>query len=130
MVAWFNCEPDLSKIRQPYKNLDDRRILELVANGSEGPALYDWWQVELVKNVSVEKEPYVNQIPEEIIRRILLTTVPPGGFVFDPFCGTGTVPVVAQRLGYRWAAADVSPTAIAIARERIERPELPLGLQA
>jgi DNA modification methylase len=92
----------------------------LIENGSEGSALYDWWEINLVKNVSAEKRDYVNQIPEEVIRRILLTTVPPGELVFDPFCGSGTTPAVARRLGYNYLATDVSTEAVEIAMQRLE----------
>lgn len=44
---------------------------------------------------------------------------PPGGFVFDPFCGGGTTAVAAKRLGRRWLTCDVDPVAIPIARKRI-----------
>ena len=27
-IAFFNCKPDLSKVKQPYKNLTDKRILQ------------------------------------------------------------------------------------------------------
>lgn len=127
MVAWFNCEPDLSLIKQPYKNQDDKRVLELIANGSEGGSLYDWWNVDMVKNVSSsQKMDYVNQIPEEIIRRILLTTVPVGGLVFEPFCGSGTTPIVARRFGYPYIATDISPKAVAVANQRLGSLEFPL----
>lgn len=55
MVAWFGCFPDFSLVKQPYKNPTDSRIQNLVANGSEGCNLYDWWNDEQVKNVSEEK---------------------------------------------------------------------------
>lgn len=127
MIAWFNCEPNLSLVKQPYKNMNDSRILEMIENGSEGCDLYDWWNVELVKNVSPEKWDYVNQIPEEIIRRILLTTVPLGGLVFEPFCGSGTVPVVARRFGYPCIATDISEKAIQVAQARLNVLEFPLA---
>ena len=124
MIAWFGCEPQLSLVKQPYKNLGDARVMELIKNGSEGCALYDWWQVEMVKNVSAEKRGYVNQIPEEIISRILLTTVPPGELVFDPFCGSGTTSAVARRLGFPSIATDISEVAISIALERLSELRL------
>ena len=41
------------------------------------------------------------QMPEAIARRILLTSVPPGGSILDPMAGSGTVLKAAQDLGYR-----------------------------
>lgn len=56
MLAWFGCQPDFRLIKQPYKNLNDSRIQMLIARGSEGCPLYDWWHDELVLNVSPEKQ--------------------------------------------------------------------------
>lgn len=39
--------------------------------------------------------------PEELVVRPILSCVPPGGVVLDPFAGTGTVGAVANRLGRR-----------------------------
>lgn len=39
--------------------------------------------------------------PEDLVVRPILSTVPPGGVVLDPFAGTGTVAAVAGRLGRR-----------------------------
>lgn len=119
-IAWFNCMPNLSLVKQPYKNQNDGRIKKLIENGSEGTSLYDWWQIEMTKNTSREKCDYVNQIPEEVVRRILLTTVPGGELVFEPFCGSGTTPSVADLLGYKVLATDVSPKAIEVARDRMQ----------
>lgn len=54
----------------------------------------------------------------------------PGELVLDPFMGSGTVAVVAEKHGRRWAGADLSETYVRLATERInrERWQLPLGL--
>lgn len=120
MIAWFNCKPDLSKVKQPYKNLKDKRIIERINRGEEGASLYDWWNVDLIKNVSEQKENYTNQIPEEIIARIIKTTAQPDQIIFDPFCGSGTTCVVADKLGHDWIGTDISPTVIKICNYRLK----------
>lgn len=47
--------------------------------------------------------------PEELVVRPILSTVPPGGVVLDPFAGTGTVAAVAGRLGRRAIAIELDP---------------------
>jgi DNA modification methylase len=119
MIAWFNCKPDFSKVKQPYRNPTDKRVQQLIRNGSTGTNIYDWWEIDLVKNVSDEKEDYTNQIPEEVIARIIKTTATDETVIVDPFNGSGTTCAVAEKLGYGWIGIDVSPKAIKIAERRI-----------
>ena len=42
--------------------------------------------------------------------------------VADPFCGGGTIPVEARRLGLRTAASDLNPVAVLITKAMIELP--------
>jgi DNA modification methylase len=100
LITWWGCKPDFRKIRQPYKNLNDRRIKARIANGKTGAKLYDWWEINQVKNVSKEKTAHPCQIPEELIRRIILTTAKPGDTIIDVFAGSGTTLKVANELGF------------------------------
>lgn len=74
LISWWGCKPDFRKLRQPYKNLKDKRIIKRIAEGKTGAKLYDWWEVNQVKNVSKEKTAHPCQIPEEIISRIISIT--------------------------------------------------------
>ena len=55
-----------------------------------------------------EKTPHPTQKPEELLRRLILAASDPGGLVVDPFSGSGTTLTVAEQLGRRWAACDLS----------------------
>jgi len=57
--------------------------------------------------------------PEELPRRSLLLGCPQGGLVLDPFAGTGTTLLVAQRLGLRAVGIDCDPEAVAEMRRRL-----------
>lgn len=120
MISWYNCKPDFSKVKQPYKNLNDKRILKRIAEGSKGTNLYDWWEIDLVKNVSEQKTEYTNQIPEEVISRIIQTTALENDLIIDPFNGSGTTCAVAEKLGYKWIGLDVSKEATRIAKNRLK----------
>ena len=48
-IAFFNCTPDFTKVLQPHKNLNDKRIQKDIANGKLGCKIYDWWNINLVK---------------------------------------------------------------------------------
>jgi len=85
--------------------------------------LYDWWQINLVKNVSKEKENYTNQIPEEVIGNIIKLTAEKNDIIFEPFMGSGTTPAVASKLNYKYLATDISKKAFDITTKRINKVE-------
>ena len=62
---------------------------------------------------------YIVETPAKALERILLMTTDPGDLVLDPTCGSGAMPLQAERWGRRWIAIDSSAVSIAIARERI-----------
>jgi len=96
-IIWFQ-KPGMKKatfypdrIVRPYQNPWDRRVNEHIKNGKGGCHLYDWWEFNLCKNVSKEKiikPPYSNQIPEALIKRIIISTSNKGDLIADPFAGT------------------------------------------
>ena len=47
--------------------------------------------------------------------------------LLDPFCGSGSIPLEAQRLGLKVAASDLNPVAVMITKAMIEIPSLFLG---
>lgn len=60
------------------------------------------------------------QKPEAIIAPLIEYSTPPGGVVLDPFGGSGTTGVVADRLGRHAILAERQPEYAAIAQHRIE----------
>jgi putative DNA methylase len=52
----------------------------------------------------------------EAVRRYLLEEAPP---VYDPFCGGGSIPLEAQRLGLRAYGSDLNPVAVMISAGRV-----------
>ena len=63
---------------------------------------------------------YPTQKPEALLERIIEASTKEGDVVADFFCGGGTTPTVAQRLGRRWIAADQSRVAVSITQGRLE----------
>ena len=84
--------------------------------------IYDWWNVNLVKNVSSEKEDYSNQIPEKIIGNIIKTTAN-DEVIFDAFMGSGTTLAVASKLGFKYIGCDISKKAFEITKQRLNKIE-------
>ena len=121
MIAWFGCAPDFNRVKQPYKNPTDKRIQQLIAGGSTGARLYDWWNdIQLIKNVSPEKCPsFTNQIPVELLERILLLTTNPGDVILDPFFGSGSLYFACKKTGRKCVGIEQSLTHLESFKERI-----------
>lgn len=105
-VSWWNCKPDMKKIGQPYKNPTDKRIKKRIADGKQAK-LYDWWEINQVKNVSKKDNPHPCPIPYELARRIILLTTNEGDLVIDPFAGSGTVLQAAKDLGRNYLGFEI-----------------------
>ena len=54
----------------------------------------------------------------------MLASTHPGDFVLDPFFGSGTVGVVARRLGRRYVGIELNPSYVAEAVSALQRPPL------
>lgn len=97
------------RVVQPYRNPTDKRIRKLIhEEGKIGTHLYNWWQVNLCKNVSKDKKVYSNQIPEKLLERIILSTTEKGDLIADPFSGTFSTSRTAMRLGRRAWGCDLN----------------------
>lgn len=95
----------------PYENPTDRRIKRLVDNGSPGRAPYDWWVINLQKNVGRDYAGYSNQLPVPLISRLVLSCTKLGDLVADPFGGTGSLERTAVALGREGWSCDLNPGA-------------------
>ena len=119
LISWWGCKPDFSKVTQPYKNPNDKRVKSLIAKGKTGAKLYDWWEIQQVKNVSKEKTEHPCQIPEEVMKRIILTTAKKEDIIIDPFAGSGTTLKVANDLGYKYIGYEIDETYFNIINKRL-----------
>lgn len=57
-------------------------------------------------------------MPPPLVEPCILAGSRPGDIVLDPFLGSGTTGMVAQRLGRRWIGFDLNPAYEALQRER------------
>ena len=86
----------------------------------KGVAADDVWDYNFPARSS-ERIGYPTQKPEEILQRVILAASDEGDMIADMFCGGGTTPAVAQRLGRRWIACDQSRVAVAVTADRLTR---------
>ncbi len=96
-IAFFRVIPNMKQVIQPYKNLNDKRIKERIARGHKGAKLYDWWEINQVKNVSKEKTKHPCQMPLEVMKRII-GILPYDSIIIDPFMGSGTTGVAVKEM--------------------------------
>jgi site-specific DNA-methyltransferase (adenine-specific) len=120
LISWWGCKPDFRKVTQPYKNPNDKRIQKLIERGKTGSKIYDWWEINQVKNVSKEKTIHPCQIPEEVIRRIILTTAKENELIIDPFAGSGTTLKVAKNLGFNYLGFEIDKQYIETIKNRLQ----------
>jgi len=79
----------------------------------------DVWDISAVFTLGSEHLPYPTQKPEKLIERILNATTNEGDLVADFFCGSGTMPAVAEKNNRKWIACDLGRFAIHTTRKRL-----------
>lgn len=117
-IAFYDIKPDFSKVRQPYKNPNDKRIKERIARGCKGSKLYDWWNVNQVKNVSKEKTAHPCQMPIKVMKNII-GILPENALIIDPFCGSGTTGVASIMLNKDFIGVEIDTEYCKIAEQRL-----------
>lgn len=117
-IAFFGIKPDFAKVRQPYKNLSDKRIQQRIAEGKTGAKLYDWWNINQVKNVSKEKTSHPCQMPLQIMENII-GILPDDAIIVDPYMGSGTTGVACRKLGRAFVGIEIDKEYYSIAKNRI-----------
>ena len=119
-IAFWGIKPDFRKVTQPYKNPTDKRIKERIARGILGGRLYDWWNINQVKNVSKKDNSHPCVMPLEVMKNII-GILPDGITVIDPFMGSGTTGVACAELGVDFVGIELDPVYFEIAKSRIEK---------
>jgi site-specific DNA-methyltransferase (adenine-specific)/adenine-specific DNA-methyltransferase len=78
-----------------------------------------WSDISHLHQRDPERNGYATQKPGALLERILLASSEPEHLILDCFCGSGVTPWVAERLGRRWIASDLSELAISATRARL-----------
>ena len=79
----------------------------------------DVWDIPSLNNMAKERTGFPTQKPLALYERIIEASTNLGDLVLDPFCGSGTTIVAAERLGRQWIGIDTNSTALETARERL-----------
>lgn len=120
-IAFWGVEPVFKQVVQPYKNPNDKRIKKLMEAGRLGGRLYDWWNVNQVKNVSKDKTNHPCQMPKEVMENIIgILPRIDNLIVIDPFMGSGTTGVACQKYDIDFIGIELDTEYFKIAQERLD----------
>jgi site-specific DNA-methyltransferase (adenine-specific) len=100
--------PDDTWIIRPQKALD------------YFPAEADTWLFSRIAGTFKQRAGTPNQIPEQLLGRIIRTCSNPGDLVCDPMMGSGSTLAVAKKLGRRYLGFDISPAFVRCAERRVD----------
>lgn len=118
-IAFYGVKPNFNQVRQPYKNPNDKRIQQRIAEGKTGCKLYDWWNINQVKNVSKDKTAHPCQMPLEVMKNIV-GILPKDSTIVDPFMGSGTTGVACVEAGLDFIGVELDSKYFDIAKNRLK----------
>ena len=117
------------KVRQLARQWDKEKGSIVNAKGADGRVIYreteertvdDVWRIPMLQPADrTENCGFPTQKPEALLRRILLSASSEGDLVADFFCGSGTLPAVAEKLHRRWIACDLGRWGVHTTRKRV-----------
>lgn len=119
-IAFFGIKPNFKQVLQPYKNPNDKRIAKRIALGYGGGKLYDWWNINQVKNVSKKNNSHPCVMPLKVMENIVGILPKDNLLVFDPFMGSGTTGIACKKLGIDFVGCEINEEYYEIAQKRIE----------
>ena len=76
-----------------------------------------------------ENTDHPTQKPEKLLAKLILAGTEPGGFILDPFLGSGTAAVVSRKLGRRFCGIEQDREYCLWALARLARAETDPGIQ-
>lgn len=123
-------QPKFNKdaVREPYSTekiqayLRDKRYKDRDARMKHlmaGKFATNILRVPSLKGSSKEKCGHPSQKPVDLIAKLVACASDEGDLVLDPFLGSGTTAVVAERLNRRWLGIEMNPFYVELAQHRL-----------
>ena len=85
----------------------------------EGKLVDSVWEIQSVNPMAKERIGYPTQKPEDLLKRIIMSSSDEGDIVLDCFGGSGTTAFVAEKLGRRWITVDAGKLSVYTIQKRI-----------
>ena len=105
--------------RKDEKKAKHKFDYSLMKELNGGKQMKDVWQGTLTPKNEKAFGKHPTQKPEYLLERIILASTNEGDLVLDPFVGSGTTVVVANRLGRSGIGIDNNPEYLEIAKKRL-----------
>lgn len=131
----YRFHPERVKLRRkviaPYKENGIPKDWEETENGS----FRDTYPSNFWDDISIpfwsmpENTEHPTQKPEKLIAKLILASSNEGDTVFDPFMGSGTVPVTAKKLGRHYVGVEKEKKYCAFAEKRLELADMDKNIQ-
>jgi site-specific DNA-methyltransferase (adenine-specific) len=131
-VHWYPAARPWAEIhKEPQKVAGEKRPTAaikaragVVHRGAIGPHEYEYTDQRLARSVIYARSmhgraEHETQKPEAILEPLIAYSCPPGGVVLDPFCGSGSTGIAAQRLGRSSILVDNRAECVALATRRL-----------
>lgn len=80
-----------------------------------------WDDVYFISRSESNKRKYPTQKPLKLLERIIKSSCPKDGWVFDPFAGSGTTAIASQLLERNCITCDVNPQSIELVTEATQQ---------
>jgi DNA modification methylase len=80
-----------------------------------------WDDVYFISRSESNKRKYPTQKPLKLLERIVKSSCPEDGWVFDPFAGSGTTAIASQLLGRNCITCDINPQSIELVTEATQQ---------
>ena len=129
-----------TSVKMHFSHVDsDGRAYRKYASGKraykdEGKVVPDYWiDIDGQKARSPISSEYIGfptQKPLALLERIIHASSNEGDLVMDPFCGSATTCVAAEKLGRRWIGIDISEKAYQLVESRLQHEVYNAGLSA
>lgn len=94
---------------------------KIYSHESKGVPVQNLWDdVYFISRSEKNKRKYPTQKPLKLLERIIKSSCPEGGWVLDPFCGSGTTAISSYTTGRNCVTMDINPEAINIAKDTLD----------
>lgn len=117
---------------EALKNIDSRRYCLRTAcirnrklRGEDQQELLTdlWWNIHRIKHRR-DRDYHPCQLPEALLKRIIILTTNPNDVVLDALAGTGTTIITAAKLKRRFVGMDIDPFYVELMRRKIKEVQL------